>query len=277
MAGRHANLKRQHVAFARGTLADAHVHFLAATLLAVQGVVLDVRDHMLRTFAADALANECAGEHRIFAHVLKGATVARIARDVGAAAERHVVALRAQLLADERAVSARSFGVPAGRGNQCWKLSAVEVAAVGGAEANAVGSVVHLNAWDAHIALMRGAAESFQRAAVALVLHGQDLRRHILPSGHAFAVYQHDFLVQRHFVQHHVGALRWGQRRCIHPWLVAAWRRALLRQQNVARRRPKSEATCAPNRQLYQTDQLDRLTRDCIGTPFCSKFERLQV
>ena len=51
--------------------------------------------------ALHQIADERAGEDRIFAQIFKGAAVARFARDVRAAAERHVVALRAQFFADE--------------------------------------------------------------------------------------------------------------------------------------------------------------------------------
>ena len=89
------------------------LHLVAAALLVVHRVVLDVADDVLRLLALDAVAHHRAGQHRILAHVLKGAPVARLARQVHAAAQRHVVALRAQLAANQRPVVACRLRVPA--------------------------------------------------------------------------------------------------------------------------------------------------------------------
>ena len=51
-----------------------------------------------------------AGQDRVFALVLEVAAVARLAREVHAAAQGHVEALVAQLGADQRAVVVRQFG-----------------------------------------------------------------------------------------------------------------------------------------------------------------------
>ncbi len=55
--------------------------------------MLDVADDVLGLLALDAVADQRACEDGVFAHVLEGASVARLASQVDAAAEGHVVAL----------------------------------------------------------------------------------------------------------------------------------------------------------------------------------------
>jgi hypothetical protein len=95
--------------------------------------VLDVADDVLGLFALDAVADQRAGENGVFALVFEGASVARLAGEVGAAAEGHVVALGAQFAANERAVVAGGFGVPTGG---CAEVGGQRggVAAIHGAE-----------------------------------------------------------------------------------------------------------------------------------------------
>src|SRR5262249_34867413 len=128
------------IRFVQYTLADDCVHFVAAALLIVDGIVLDVPDHVLRLFALDAISNEGARKNRVLAHVLKGAAIARLAGDIRAATECHVVALRAQLAADERAVFARCLWVPTGSRPKV-RSQRRRVAAIGSAIAHAVSSV----------------------------------------------------------------------------------------------------------------------------------------
>src|ERR1700722_9118678 len=78
--------------------------------------MLDVADDVFGLLALHKIADERAGEDWIFAEIFKGAAVARLAREVGAAAERHVVALRAKFFADEATVRASGVGIPASRG-----------------------------------------------------------------------------------------------------------------------------------------------------------------
>src|SRR6185437_581132 len=99
-------------------LADDGVVFVAPALLIVHGVVLDVANNMRRLLAFDAIANHGSGENGIFTHVLKCATAAKLADEIHAAAERHVVALGTQFAADHIAVFTSSVRVPARSGAQ---------------------------------------------------------------------------------------------------------------------------------------------------------------
>src|ERR1017187_6190378 len=94
-------------------LVDNHVDFVATALLIVDGVMLDVADHMLRLLALDAIAYQGSRQNGIFAEVLEGASIARLASDVGAAAEGHVIALCTQLASNQSAVCTRGLRVPA--------------------------------------------------------------------------------------------------------------------------------------------------------------------
>src|SRR5208337_42307 len=98
----------QQVAFPHGALTDNHIYLVAAAFLVVDGVVLDIANDVLGLFAFDTVADERASEDRILAHVFEGSAVARIAGNVNATAEGHVVALRAEFAADQCAVGARS-------------------------------------------------------------------------------------------------------------------------------------------------------------------------
>ena len=95
------DLERQQVGFAHGALAQLHVADVAAGLLVVEGVVLHVADDLLGLHALDELGDHLAGQDGVFALVFEVAAVARLARDVHAAAERGVVLLIAQLAADQ--------------------------------------------------------------------------------------------------------------------------------------------------------------------------------
>jgi len=81
-----ADLEGQQVAFPHRPLADDRVRLRAAALLVVHRIVLDIPDDVLRLLAADAMTHEGAGKHRVLPHVLEGAAVARLARDVHASA-----------------------------------------------------------------------------------------------------------------------------------------------------------------------------------------------
>ena len=108
----HGDLERQQVGLAHGALVDLDVDDVAAGLLVVERVVLDVADDALSLQAPSSAAPTILpGQDRIFAVVFEVAAVARLAGQVHAAAERHVVALVAQL----RGRSARRIRGPASR------------------------------------------------------------------------------------------------------------------------------------------------------------------
>ncbi len=108
----YADLEGQEVALAHRALVDVHVHGIASALLIVQGIVLDVADDVLVLGTFDDLSDNFSGEDGVFAHVLEGAAIAGFAGDVHSAAQRHVVALRAQFAADKRSVLMRGFEIP---------------------------------------------------------------------------------------------------------------------------------------------------------------------
>ena len=95
-----ADFKRQQLAFARGALADCDVDGVAAALLVVERIVLDVANDIRRLRSFDKLCNQRSRQYRIFTQILKGAAVARIARKINTPAERHVEYQCAQLTAD---------------------------------------------------------------------------------------------------------------------------------------------------------------------------------
>src|SRR6185437_13256984 len=108
IAFQHADLEGQQVAFVRGALVYGNIDEVARGLLVIEGVVLDVPNHVLRLRALDELGDEFAGENRIFAQVFERSAVARLAGDIHAAAQGHVVALRAQFGTDQRAQDRKS-------------------------------------------------------------------------------------------------------------------------------------------------------------------------
>ncbi len=110
-----ADLKREQVALAHGALGDYGVHDIAAGLLIVDGVVLDISDDMLCLLTGDKLAPEGARQDRVLAEILEGAAVAWFPRKVHPAAERHVIPLRPQLPADHRPILIGSLAIPTRR------------------------------------------------------------------------------------------------------------------------------------------------------------------
>jgi hypothetical protein len=148
MALFNANLEGQQIALARRPLGDGDVDRVAPALLVVERVVLDVADHVLRLRALNEPRDQRSGQDGIFAEVLKRPAVARFARNVHAAAQGHVVALRAQFRADQLAVFIGRVGVPTGgRGHVGGQRRGV--AAIGAAGAHAVSSVAHIDAGNA--------------------------------------------------------------------------------------------------------------------------------
>ena len=207
LAFKHADFKGEQIAFARGALADVNVHRVAAALLVVEGVVLDVADDVGRLRALDEVRYKRAGEHRVFAQVLKGAAVARVAGEVDATAERHVEALRAQLTANQRTVFVGCIHIPtAGRSHVGRQRGGV--AAVDAAGAHTVGGVAHVDAGNAEARHANGVAHAAIRRRI--------LRCDRIVGGHAHTMQQRDLFVERHLFEHQRGALVGGEAR-VHP------------------------------------------------------------
>ncbi len=182
------DLEGEQVGLAHGALVDEGVVGVAAGLLVVEGVVLDVAHDVVGLDAAGELADHGAGEDGVFAGVLEVAAVARLADEVYAAADGHVVALLAQLAADDGAVEEGGVGIPRG-GHAEGGGQQRGVAAARGALGDADGGVGHVDgreaeAWDAgdeagaavvagrgvgrrreYAAACRGRAESFRRGS----------------------------------------------------------------------------------------------------------------
>ena len=146
---------------------------------------------------SDEVAGQRAGEERVFALVLEGAAVARLAGQVDAAAERHAVALVAQFAADERAVLEGGLRIPGGGGAEVVGQRG-GVAARSSAARDAIGGVGHLDGGNAEA--RNGGGEA--GAAVGLGGGRRAGRRR-----HALAVQQRDLLVEGHLFDDHVGAL----------------------------------------------------------------------
>src|ERR1700722_9833821 len=136
----NADFKGQQVAFASSAFVDRDIDGVAPAFLIVERIVLDVAEDVLRLQAFHNLADHLAGEYGIFAEIFKGAAVARLARQIDAAPECHVVALRAEFTSDERAVFVGGIEIPAGgAGNVSGQRGGV--AAIFAAHANAIGGV----------------------------------------------------------------------------------------------------------------------------------------
>ena len=108
------DLEGEQVGLAHGARVEQRVQDVAAGLLIVEHVVLDVAHDVVGLDAHGELADHGAGEDGVFAGVLEVAAVARLADEVDAAADGHVVALGAQLAADDRAEEEGGLGVPRG-------------------------------------------------------------------------------------------------------------------------------------------------------------------
>src|SRR5437667_2358628 len=99
---------------------------------------------MLVLRAFNKLTNQLSGENWVFAQILKVASIARLTRQINAAAKRHVETLCAQLPSNERAVFVSSIQVPTrSRGKIAWQRS--RVTPILSARTQAVGRIGHLN------------------------------------------------------------------------------------------------------------------------------------
>ncbi len=204
------NMEGQQIGLLHGPLADDHVDLVTAALLVVHDVVLDIADDMLGLLTFDPVAYQRAGQQRIFALVLKGSAIARLASQVDAAAERHVVALGAQLAANQCAIVTGRFRIPTGRRGYVGRQRG-GVTPVLGTHPNPVGGVAHLDLGNAQAR----DAEHETGALVAEIGPGH----RAAPARHALAVHEEDFLVQRHFLEHQVGAVV-GREAGVHPWML---------------------------------------------------------
>ena len=193
-----SNFEREQVALAGGAFVDGDVDRVAAALLIVEGVMLDVADDVLRLQALHDRSDHLSGQNGIFAEIFEGAAVARFAGEVDAAAERHVVALSAQFAADQRSVFVAGFEIPT-RGAGHIRGQRGGVAAILAAAANAVGGVRHLDGGNAE------ARNAGRISGAAVGLYGQ--RAHRTQAPHASAVQQSDLLVERHLLDDQRGAL----------------------------------------------------------------------
>ncbi len=144
---------------------------------------------------------------RIFTQVFESSAIAGFAGEVDASAEGHVVALRAQLAADERAIFVGSVGIPTGGAGHIGRQGR-GVATILSTEADAVSGIGHLEGRNAKA----GNAGNVSGAAVGV--DGE--RAHGAESLHACAVEQGNLLLQRHDFDSEVGALI-GSERGVHP------------------------------------------------------------
>ena len=150
----HANLERQQIAFSHRTLIDVGVDGIAPTLLIVHRVMLDVANDVLSLRSPNQRSDHSPGEDWVLAQVLKRAAIARLASQIHASAEGHIVALRSQFATDQRSILIGCIQVPT-RG--CGQIGGQGggVAAILPALPHSVGGVGHLNrgypqTWNAH-------------------------------------------------------------------------------------------------------------------------------
>ncbi len=113
--------------------------------------------------AHDEVADGGSGEHGIFAGVLEEAAVAGVAGEIDAAADGLVVALGAELAADDIAVEVGGVGVPGGGGAEDGGEQG-GVAGLGRGHADADGGVCLLERGDAEA----GDADDLAGAAVVV-------------------------------------------------------------------------------------------------------------
>ena len=207
MALLDADLEGQQVGLMRGALVDDGVDAVARGFLVVEGVMLDVADDVLGLGALNEPRHQVSGQDGVLAEVLEGAPIARFAGDVHAAAEGHVVALRAQFRADQLAVFVGGVRIPACRRGLVGGQRR-GVAPVHAARPHAVGRVAHVDARNPQPRHAHHVAHAAVRRGI--------LRRYRLIGGHALAVQQRDLLLERHLLHHQVGALVRRQRG-VHP------------------------------------------------------------
>jgi len=185
-----------------------HVDRVATALLIVERVVLDIADDALFLKSLHFSANQFTGKDGVFALIFEDAAVARLARQVHAAAERHVVSLIAQLRGDERAIFARRVEIPTGgRGHAGWKRR--RIAAIECAACHAGGGIRHLQVGDAEARNAGNETCATHRSRRRRVRAGENQ----LPTA---AMQQRDLFVESHPGDDQVGATV-GREGFIHP------------------------------------------------------------
>src|SRR5579864_4098676 len=107
-----SDLERTQIGFSHGPTADVCVDRIAAAFLVVDRVMLQIANHEFGLDTPDEVARQCAGKQWIFTLVFKGAPAAWLASQIHSAAQRHVVALVAELSADQRPILESCFWVP---------------------------------------------------------------------------------------------------------------------------------------------------------------------
>ena len=197
-----SNLKRQQVSLARRPLVDIHIDRVAAALLIVQGIMLDVADDMLSLQTFHDRRNQLSSQYGIFAQIFEGAAIAGFAGEIGAPAERHVVALGAQFTSNQSSVFVSGIEIPA-RGRGHVRGQRRRVASILATAPNSIRGVRDLKGGNAQA----GNANHVSRAAIGLP--GQ--RTHRTQSGHSRSVEQRDLFLQRHFFDYHRCALVWRE------------------------------------------------------------------
>ncbi len=197
MAIADGDLKRQQIGFAHGALIELHVQDVAPGFLVVEGVVLDVAHHLLGLQAFHELPDHGSGEDGILAGVLEIASVARLANQVYAAADGHVVALIAQFAADHRAVEISRLGVETGRRSQ-GRRQQRGIAALSGSHADAHRRIGHIDGWNAEPIDAGNEARAFVGSGRDRIAGTQRA-----PAG---SMHQLDLFVERHLPDEHVGA-----------------------------------------------------------------------
>ena len=199
----HGDLEGEQVTFVRGAVADDGAVDIAAGFLVIEGVVLDIAHDVFGLNTLHQIADHAACQQRIFSGVFEIASVARLAGDVDAAADGHVVALRPKLPSDDVAVGLRCVDIPA-RGGPARRGQQRGVAAHHRGKANTDGRVLLVDA---------GNAETLDAAdePCSSVVVGRDGLAGPQRSP-ADAVHELDLFVERQLLLYQVGALVRRQR-----------------------------------------------------------------
>ena len=97
---------------------DDRVQPVPVRLVAVQAVVLDRRDHLLRLDPVDRRGDDFRAEQRVLGDVLEIAAVAWVAYEVDATGQLHVEAAASRFASDQRPGGPRQLPVEAGSQGQ---------------------------------------------------------------------------------------------------------------------------------------------------------------
>src|SRR6266851_7437389 len=150
--------------------------------------MLDIAEHVLRLLAFHPVTHQRAGKNRVFAHIFKRSSVARLSRDIYAAAERNVVALSAQLTSNQLAVFASRMNIPAGRRTDIRRQRR-RIPPIVTAVPHSIRGIAHLNDRNAQ----PRNAQHKTGPAIAQI----SVRPWLAPPWHAIAMDQIDLLIER--------------------------------------------------------------------------------